>query len=262
MAMKLKLDWPRCPEGVRTSPTSEEWQLPAGTRWEEVGPLSGIGRLVEVPITSFMNKSDKIELASYEVTSLDTAFVIAFVNATTTEARRRFLNNYGFPLPTMGAPVREPWIAHLQGILHRLLLAAGGDDPRHANDTVTAVLSAYDTTNAYSPLSPWAPPPDPPGGPGKASPGPAPLLMRPTMEYQPGDATPQIVCRAPTFYALMMLECAVVAERGTRAYECQYCSNVYLVGALTNRRAKGFYCSDSCRVMGLRLRKEGKVRAE
>jgi hypothetical protein len=81
------------------------------------------------------------------------------------------------------------------------------------------------------------------------------------MEYQRDDTAPQIVCRPPTLYAMMMMECAVIANNGTRAYKCKYCSSIYLVGALTSRRAKGFYCSDSCRVMGLRSRKEDKVSA-
>jgi hypothetical protein len=83
------------------------------------------------------------------------------------------------------------------------------------------------------------------------------LLGRPgEVEAAPNGVVP------PTLYAMMMMECAVVAINGTRAHECDYCSNVYLVGALTKRRAKGLYCSDSCRVMGLRRRKEGKPSVE
>jgi hypothetical protein len=266
MAMKLKLDWPRCPEGVEASPTSKEWRPLAES--EGAGSYAGIlsgtpGRIVEVPIASFSNKSDRIEPAPHEMTTLDDALVVPFVNAATTEARRRFLNDYGFPIPTMGAPIREPWITHLQRILRTLLLAVGGDDPRQATDTLNAVFSAYDTMNAYSPWNPWSRPVNPPEGvpsPAGVSPG-VPLFLRPTMEYQRGDATPQFVYRPPTLYAMMMMECGVVANNGTRAYECKYCSSVYLVGALTSRRARGYYCSDSCRVMGVRSRKEGKVSA-
>jgi hypothetical protein len=271
MAMKLRLDWPKCPDGVEASPTSKEWRplAEADGAGFGTGVLSGTpGKLVEVPIPRFSNKSERIEFASYETTAraLDNTFVVPFVNADTTEARRRFLSDYGFPvLPTAWAPQTERWIAYLQGILRKLLFAAGGDTPNEGTDTMNDIFSAYDVTNAFSPLSPWSPPVNLPGGPlpfGGSSPGPVPLSLRPTMEFQDDEAAPQIVYRPPTLYAMMMMECAVIASNGTRAYECRYCSKVYLVGALTSRRAKGYYCSNSCRVMGLRSRKKPKLRTE
>src|SRR5262245_56474757 len=101
--MKLKLDWPRCPDGVSASPTSKDWQAdPESAGRTTGGILRGGGVLgrsgmieVEIPIPSFANNSEKVDVASYEMSTLDTTFVVPFVNATTTEKRRKFLDDYG-----------------------------------------------------------------------------------------------------------------------------------------------------------------------
>ena len=66
----------------------------------------------------------------------------------------------------------------------------------------------------------------------------------------------RLTLRLNSLYALLLMECAMVAERGCLLTRCKSCRIAFLTGSLTGRRSRAQYCSDRCRMRAARARKE------
>ncbi len=60
--------------------------------------------------------------------------------------------------------------------------------------------------------------------------------------------------RLRSLYALMLMELAMIVEKGARLASCGHCKVVFLTGPTTGRRSHVRFCSDRCRVAAKRAR--------
>lgn len=82
--------------------------------------------------------------------------------------------------------------------------------------------------------------------------------LHPTFERPTSGGTSRVTLRAGSLRSLMLCEVALAMEQGTKRVQCGSCGKVFLTGELTGRRNTSIYCSDRCRVAGMRARNKAK----
>jgi hypothetical protein len=151
---------------------------------------------------------------------------VAFVNARTDEDRANFFSRFGL---LTGSEIDPDEVVQSQGDLRTLLAIAGGDDSVARIQSVNAALGQHKS-----------------------------FYLQPSLNLGAAGGAPQMLLKPQTLFGLMLMETAMVALHGARFATCQHCTEIFLTGPLTWRRAHAHYCSDRCRVAAMRRRNAGR----
>jgi hypothetical protein len=215
----LTIDIERCQDGV------ELVDLPGTGLYgpEAAGTLAGSSH----PVTVFRPRTDRREVQTMRLSNLENPIVIAFVNATDDEDRLQFFDQYGFlgrPMEIMRRDSLLGFQAHLRQTLQRF---GSGADPA---STMAGINQGIAERREFNPQL--------------------------TFHLAGPRGTPRLLLKSETLYAFMIMEMAMVVAHGVRVTECEKCSEIFLTGALTWRRAHARFCSDRCRVAAMRARQK------
>ncbi len=167
----------------------------------------------------FRSQSSRRFGLKLDVDDLENPFVLQFANAETSDSLAKFLSKVGFFEPGQDeCSVLD--VGRYQRDMRKRLAHAASGDPREVAKAL-ARLPAGEMADTG---------------------------LVPALHGQ------RLTLKLGSLYALLLMECAMVAERGCLLTRCQQCDVAFLTGSLTRRRSHAKFCSDRCRVAAARAR--------
>lgn len=199
----------------------------------------GIGKVSEDPSTgasrhktsSYCYVSADRRTTHHTLANLEDPFVIRFVNATDEEDRVEFLRRFGLLSGTTtlllidGAQIVSVKAAAVKSDQKNLLKLLHLLRDADLQERVIAINAAI--AKEIVPLQPY---------------------------IQLSGKTAHLVLQTTSLYAFMLMEILMAATAGAAFAMCGHCCDAFLTGPLTRRRSTAVYCSDRCRVAGMRAR--------
>lgn len=276
LPFRLILDWDHCADGVGWHQTSMEYK---SVGQGLLGFVAGSGepgsppQMVEVAVPVFVERSEQQQERRFELRYLDEAKVVAFVNARDTVQLASFLGGVGFP---QGSHLYTPkprferadTIHSQQDYFREFVWQAASDDKFGVPDAVNTFLDDFNSdpdlilpsvkrSRRFAEILEDAPDGSGPVRIGRESEFfSLPLNLKPEMEIPERGSAPRVIFRANSLAHFMAMECVLIAAAGASAGSCEVCEATYLYGPLTNRKAKGRFCSEACRQRGFHAAKK------
>ncbi len=167
----------------------------------------------------FRSQSNRRFGLKLDVDDLENPLVLEFANAETSAALENFLSTVGFFEPGQDECSLHDVRRYQRDMTKRLEHAASGDPRRVAKALVRLPAGEMGDTG-----------------------------LVPALHGQ------RLTLKLGSLYVLLLMECAMVAERGCLITRCQQCDVAFLTGSLTRRRSHAKFCSDRCRVASARAR--------
>ena len=220
----LSLDWKRCPDGVELFDygRNEPPKLKVlGSQRRQPTLAEGTGPTG----LTFRCKSARRLKTLLEVVDLENPLIVRFVNARDDEARAEFFARFGFLYKNHDEQPR-PDALEDQKTLRRLLTVVGTEERDKAIEHVNRAL-------------------------GKSM----GFALTPRL-----DGEGRLSLHPQSLLGLMLMEAAMIVERGARLTSCDNCGVAFLTGPTTGRRSHAVYCSDRCRVAAMRARNAEQAR--
>ncbi len=220
--MQLLFEGERCPDGVELF----DYGVPKPGKTGAAKTIAAAGKDGQW----FRYRTVRREPMRIELTNLEDALSIRYVNARSDEARADFLSRFGMIAddPMTSFRIQEidrDYLMESQRSVRKLLVKATDTDHGTA---VTALNNALHQHRSFA--------------------------LRATLRLNGPGGLPAMVLQPQTLFGLMLMEMTMAAENDVRLAECQHCRAAFLTGSLTGRRAHAVYCSDRCRVAALRAR--------
>jgi hypothetical protein len=202
----IELEVERCPDGVQVLPAPEP-----------DGP------------TVFRYRSLRRETRRFELADLAAPVIVDFVNATTDELKREFLDRYGIPdhfdrsdkSVLIHRSLLEKWQKEYGTILD---LETDQSLPgRGAMDLINAEMSQY------------------------------PVRLETRLVGPKG--TPRPILTVKHVLGFMLYEATMIHAQGAKKATCEWCGTTFLTGGTTGRRSTARFCSEKHRLAAMRARK-------